>query len=421
MKKDNLDIEELLSAYLDGELSEKERLYVEQRLSEDAEVMDLFKQIRRVSQEVSALPMASAPKELAGNIQYELERDFLLGKEDVLSELAGEKHLQVRWLVSAAAVLILAGVIVTVVFTVLKNPADSGFPPDPPGVVMIPSEVPVEAVARIIEQDPDPETPALQYSRLKLSVQSLKQDSVEPTVERFLESHEIDQVIRNKSSEGAMHYAFSCMISQLDDLVVRLRSQNECRFDLQTPNTGTDTGISVQGVSKKQIMQVASLGSETEQFAYIAGELSRQNREASKSVTRSETPEKPLPLTPILESHVSGQGDMFENWMDDFYVANETAPSQLRMLSPELDKTGKEITDPDILEAISANDPNKSGMDRLFLQMPGNEQSARELSPIEEEKMVAVVLVCRVTRILPDLPASMDISESALADPNCID
>ena len=231
MNKENLGIEELLNAFVDGELSDKERQHVEHLLSEDAEARELLSQIKQISQHVSALPMTSAPKELVDNVQYELEREFLLGKEDVMSELAGEKHLQVRWLMSAAAVLVLAGVIVTVVVSVLNNPSDTGLPPDPRAVIVgIPDALPdSDAIAAL--QDKNTYLPEYPYGRLNLSVQPLTSKGVEPTIERFLEAHQIAQVVRNNLDQGDTHYAFHCQVGELDDLIDQLARQNDFRLD----------------------------------------------------------------------------------------------------------------------------------------------------------------------------------------------
>ena len=416
MNKNNLDIEELLNAYIDGELSEKERQRVAHVLSEDAEAQELFKQIQQVSKSVSAIPIASAPNDLADNIQYELEREFLLGKEEGLSELAGEKHLQVRWLVSAAAVLVLAGVIVTVVYTVLNNPTDSVLPPDPPVVVVRPpKDLPVPD-AFAVGPDNGQDAPDDPTGPLNLIAQPLRQESAAPTVEQFLEAHRIEHVIRNNVDEGATHYAFHCQIGQLADLVVRLDRQDNFRLDLQTPKGETDGRLTLEDVSRSQIMHGAAMGDAIEQFAYISAELSHQDQTGENVAANFETRDGALPDSSLPEGDFSGQRDVLQDWMDDFLVVNDTGPLPLRIFGPEEGRVGKEITDPDILEAISANDPNKSGSRQVFWQPPNsdseNEQPAHVFSLVDQEKMVAVVLICEAVLRLPDIPARI------LSDPH---
>ena len=70
---------ELLSAYLDGELSAAERKLAEQRIERDAEARALLDELRRTSHLVASLPRHSAPRTLADELRLQLERMELLG------------------------------------------------------------------------------------------------------------------------------------------------------------------------------------------------------------------------------------------------------------------------------------------------------------------------------------------------------
>ena len=424
MKNDNLKIEELLNAYVDGELSVKERQRVEHLLLEDSEAQELFKQIQQVSQGVSALPVTAAPQELADNIQYELEREFLLGKEEVLSELAGEKHLQVRWLVSAAAVLVLAGVIVTVVYTVLNNPTDSVSLPEPPVVIIRPPDVLSGSDALAMGPPEGQNASDYPANFLNLIAQPLMQKSAKPTVEKFLEAHRIEQVIRNNSVSGATQFAFHCQIRQLTDLITRLDHLDEFRLDLQMPTGEADKPLTLEKVSRSQIMHIAALDDAMEQFAYISAELSYQDQTREKLAADLEKRDSYLPDSSLSYGGISFQRDLLQDWMDDYFVESETGPLLLRILGPEEGRGGKEITDPDILEAISANDPNNPALRQGFWQSPGldaaNEQSAHVFSSVDTEKMVAVVLICEAVTRSPDVQESTEPKEQSnvLSDPH---
>lgn len=65
--KNELD-DELLSAYLDGELSESERALVEARLASDPEARHLLHQLRSVSQDVQALPLKAGPRDFRDQV-----------------------------------------------------------------------------------------------------------------------------------------------------------------------------------------------------------------------------------------------------------------------------------------------------------------------------------------------------------------
>lgn len=65
--KHELD-DELLSAYLDGELTDSERALVEARLASDPEAQHLLHQLRSVSQDIQALPLETGPRDFRDQV-----------------------------------------------------------------------------------------------------------------------------------------------------------------------------------------------------------------------------------------------------------------------------------------------------------------------------------------------------------------
>lgn len=70
--------DDLLSAYLDGELDERERRAVEARLERDPAARALLGELRGASAALRALPRASAPPGIAEGVRARMERDSLL-------------------------------------------------------------------------------------------------------------------------------------------------------------------------------------------------------------------------------------------------------------------------------------------------------------------------------------------------------
>jgi len=77
--------DELLSAYLDGELTDAERAAVEARLAADPEAQHLLHQLRSVSQDVQSLPLKSAPRDLRDQILSRIEKSPLAPKNTAAS------------------------------------------------------------------------------------------------------------------------------------------------------------------------------------------------------------------------------------------------------------------------------------------------------------------------------------------------
>ena len=87
---------ELLSAYLDGELDEAERLQVEQRLQQDPEARELLSQLQSASESVACLPKHGLGSDLREEI---LSRAIVERRED-LPEVSTYR----RWVYAAAAI-----------------------------------------------------------------------------------------------------------------------------------------------------------------------------------------------------------------------------------------------------------------------------------------------------------------------------
>ncbi len=108
--KDHHELSELLSAYLDDELSAEDKARVEQRLQDDVPARRLLEELRTTVALVSSLPRRAAPGSVAQDIELRLERHELLG--DVPDSLVSPRK---RWPI-VRATLSLAAVLGVVVF-----------------------------------------------------------------------------------------------------------------------------------------------------------------------------------------------------------------------------------------------------------------------------------------------------------------
>jgi hypothetical protein len=98
---------ELLTAYVDGELTQAQRAEVEQLLARDEPARALVERLRRTARLVGSLPRGRAPADLAGRVMAQLERESLLDYPETKSATLGRR---VRWWrgLAAAAALALA-------------------------------------------------------------------------------------------------------------------------------------------------------------------------------------------------------------------------------------------------------------------------------------------------------------------------
>ncbi|MGA2914555.1 MAG: hypothetical protein ABSE89_00805 [Sedimentisphaerales bacterium] len=116
--KDMEQIEEMLNYYIDGELDERKSNEVKRLIDNDKEIYGLYDSLKRHKNIMDAVPHEPAPQGLCDNITAQLEREILLADTGIYSHSAGRRHLMIRRLMTAAAVLALAAVLSTVVFDI---------------------------------------------------------------------------------------------------------------------------------------------------------------------------------------------------------------------------------------------------------------------------------------------------------------
>ena len=75
---DNIE-DELLSAYVDGELTDQQLALIEQRLTADPRAAQLVEELRAISRELQALPTEVVGEDLRATIRQRAERAMLLG------------------------------------------------------------------------------------------------------------------------------------------------------------------------------------------------------------------------------------------------------------------------------------------------------------------------------------------------------
>ncbi len=118
--KSSSNIDELLNGFIDEELSPRQLTEVQRLIANDIEVLRKLNELRKVKGLMESLPSEEAPQELFGEIKASLERSFLLDHSKHAGETKrGERHLLLRKILSAAAVITLVGGLFYVVFTII--------------------------------------------------------------------------------------------------------------------------------------------------------------------------------------------------------------------------------------------------------------------------------------------------------------
>ena len=111
-------IREQLSAYLDGELADGDRKKLERELRSNKDLIDELRQLRSLSKMLHALPCEQTNEDFVADVIAQAERRNLIGALTDGHVQEGPKWI--RWLASAAVLLIAVGI--GVVVTTMLNP-----------------------------------------------------------------------------------------------------------------------------------------------------------------------------------------------------------------------------------------------------------------------------------------------------------
>ncbi|MFP4140042.1 MAG: anti-sigma factor family protein [Phycisphaerae bacterium] len=128
----DMDIREHLSAYIDGELSDRQTRRVDAALADDDALQAELDELRHTRRLVAQLPRQHAPDDFVQQVLAEVERNRLMtGGEPNAETATPRRYGWVRYVASAAVVLIVASVAL-VVTSNLWNPSNfiAGHPED---------------------------------------------------------------------------------------------------------------------------------------------------------------------------------------------------------------------------------------------------------------------------------------------------
>lgn len=118
--KANPNIDELLNSFVDGELTQEQQTRVQRMIAGDAQIARRLRQLQKCKTLVGSLPRAEVPSEMVEQVKASLERRTLLGQQPPSFEASeGARHLLVRKVVAAAAMVGLASVLAVVIYTIV--------------------------------------------------------------------------------------------------------------------------------------------------------------------------------------------------------------------------------------------------------------------------------------------------------------
>ncbi len=249
--KENPEIDELLNSFIDGELTARQQTEVQRLMAHDAKIAQRLQQLQKCKMLVSSLPVAEAPDGMLEDITASLEKRTLLGEQDSdFDERVGARHLLVRKVMAAAAMIGLVAVLATVVYTIL---APETVPERPVAfeVRELPGEI--EAVR------PGPSMVAMEFNgRLELKTSALV--AVDAFINRAIEDNGLSGSISPARQQDKSVYSLRCSQDGLNLLLADLGGIWE-KFDSTTLSVETEAfgrQVVVDAVTAEQIAEIVN-------------------------------------------------------------------------------------------------------------------------------------------------------------------
>ncbi len=118
--KEEPNIDELLNGFIDGELDQRHQTEVQRLITHDAQIAERLRELQKCKVLVGSLPCVEAPAGMAEQIKASLETSALLGRQpESFDAREGARHLLVRRVLAAAAMIGLVAVLAAVVYTIV--------------------------------------------------------------------------------------------------------------------------------------------------------------------------------------------------------------------------------------------------------------------------------------------------------------
>ena len=209
--KENLNIDELLNSFIDGELTQRHRTEVQRLISHDPQVAKRLHELQECKILVSSLPRAEAPADMAERVKASLDAPaFLAEKPSGFGTRRGATYLLVRKVLAAAAMIGLVAVLGILVYSVLVP----GRPVEPPMAVDDRPDLPpmVEPRPRVVAAE--------FYGRLELETDNFV--AVDASVGRAILDNGLSDCLTPTSPKDKGLYALSCTPEALNLLLTDL-------------------------------------------------------------------------------------------------------------------------------------------------------------------------------------------------------
>jgi len=265
MKADERNMDILINSYIDGELSPRQHLEFKRMLENDTTVKAKYQEVLNVRTLVHSVERAVPAEDIGERVRSILERKTLFGEVSSVDRPRPVRHLILRKLAAAAAVVLLVGVLSSLVYSIYA-------PQGGASVRGLASNLPEAAT-----HGPAPaEQGGALYAKLELHCASV--GTIDAFLGRSLEYNGLSNCVAKQAVHNGYMYRLTCRQDALDQFLMDISSAwpklNDAVLYL---NTGQlDITTRVGSVSARQVARIMGQ-SDAGKSIEVARSLAAQN------------------------------------------------------------------------------------------------------------------------------------------------
>jgi hypothetical protein len=288
-EKEHIDKEELLSGYIDGQLTPRQLTEFKRLLAHDPNLHKELEALEYQRRILQSLPVETAPVLMAEEIRSVLERRFILADSVHSVHVSDVWGLRLRKVAAAAAMVLLPLIILgAVVFTILQ-PEESVPGVSTEAVALSPQPAAEPLFSAVLQFQTDQPIAANDFIEKKIHTLGLMNFTT-PGRQSDRTSYKI--ICSRRYIEG--------LVGELAELWPRCRKASYAILD-----TGTNQPVHVEAIDPQQTLTMLQL-TDMSNARKLAQDIAEQNTQKAAQTSPAE-PQLPKVSKPILAWDESGQ------------------------------------------------------------------------------------------------------------------
>jgi hypothetical protein len=283
-EKEHLEKNELISGYIDGQLTPRQITELKRLLAHDSQCQQELEAMERQRQLLQSLPVESAPAGLTQEIQSALERQFILGGSVRHSDKVGKWGLHLRRMAAAAAMILLPLLALSAVVYTILQPTEQT-----PNT----SSGPVAAIEKGASASPE-----LLFSAV-LQFQTNQPIAANDFIEKKIHTLGLMNFTTPQRQSDRTSYKIVCSRKYVEGLVGELADlwPHSEKASYALLDTSTKKPVRVDGIDAQQTLAMIRLA-DTSTAAKLAQNISEQNAQKALVEANPADVAQPLPEKP---------------------------------------------------------------------------------------------------------------------------